>query len=458
MAQYIKQGNIFGRIGSGIGQGLAESVPDELKYQRMKSGLSDLADSSEGLSPEQYLAKAGSVYGISPQLIQSMGELAKTQRTRNAYANTTGSPYKQSETTRTPSSPRILPRQGQALTQAQAQTGKEMSANGVEKSLPGENISAEQYGERPQINPTNPTDEALLTRLPWTPNQRNDSIGKYINMGFLPEQAERLTADDESRDLAEPDALKKRFSDREANRKLAQSELKTQLERKLQKSGENVYQDITGEMLNNIERGMERDLILNPDSSLSDVANRWTDKALETAKTKNAFDKLANTTGLEELFKGYGTLDKLKQYSKIFSDSGNSEEYANMLREKIGLSPQGAASVAYDLSGPTKNYINSLKTQKTAANQLTNPQYPEQHSRKIALELSEKIGKDDSILAAVWEIKKKDPAFDEESFFNEMQDHQDALMPRQKREIAEGKSNFRRTWGDFKIFGTVRRR
>jgi hypothetical protein len=59
-------------------QGLAQSLPEEIKYQRMKSGLNELAN-TEGLTPRQNLAKAGSVYGISPQLIQSFGQLAQQE-------------------------------------------------------------------------------------------------------------------------------------------------------------------------------------------------------------------------------------------------------------------------------------------------------------------------------------------------------------------------------------------
>lgn len=79
MAQYIKQGNIFGRIGTGLGKGIGEQVPKEVEHQRLRSGLRNLADQSGKLSPSQFLAEAAGTYGATPQIIQSFGELSKQQ-------------------------------------------------------------------------------------------------------------------------------------------------------------------------------------------------------------------------------------------------------------------------------------------------------------------------------------------------------------------------------------------
>jgi len=77
----IRQGNIFGRIGTGFAQGLAQALPEEIKYQRKRAGLQELADASDRgeLSGAQFLAKAAGTYGSTPQEVQSFGELAKQQ-------------------------------------------------------------------------------------------------------------------------------------------------------------------------------------------------------------------------------------------------------------------------------------------------------------------------------------------------------------------------------------------
>ena len=84
----VKQANIFGRLGTGIGQGLAEQVPKEIENYRLRTGLKDLADTSEtgNLSPAQFLAKAAGTYGITPQMTQSFGDLARQQQKGRALS------------------------------------------------------------------------------------------------------------------------------------------------------------------------------------------------------------------------------------------------------------------------------------------------------------------------------------------------------------------------------------
>ncbi len=79
MAQYIKNANIFGRIGTGIGKGVNEQLPKEVEHQRFRSGLQKLGEKSKDLSPMQAFLEASGTYGATPQFIQSFGELAKQQ-------------------------------------------------------------------------------------------------------------------------------------------------------------------------------------------------------------------------------------------------------------------------------------------------------------------------------------------------------------------------------------------
>ncbi len=74
----VKQGNLFGRIGSGIGQGLAEQIPKEIERHRLSEGLKNIGQ-EEGLSPYQQFAKLAAVPGITPQMLQSGAELLRHQ-------------------------------------------------------------------------------------------------------------------------------------------------------------------------------------------------------------------------------------------------------------------------------------------------------------------------------------------------------------------------------------------
>lgn len=76
----IPQANIFGRIGSGIGKGLAEQLPKEIERSRMSSGLQELSK-KKGLSPLQTFSEAVSIPGVAdrPQLQQTLGDLLRQQ-------------------------------------------------------------------------------------------------------------------------------------------------------------------------------------------------------------------------------------------------------------------------------------------------------------------------------------------------------------------------------------------
>ena len=86
----IKQGNIWGRLGTGVGKGLADQLPKEIERSRLASGLEDLSKNGQNLTPFQQFAKLSGTPGITPQMIQSGAELLKHQGVRNAYAKKGG--------------------------------------------------------------------------------------------------------------------------------------------------------------------------------------------------------------------------------------------------------------------------------------------------------------------------------------------------------------------------------
>ncbi len=116
MAQQIKQANIFGRLGSGVGKGLAEQVPKEIENYRLRSGLQNLADLSDqgGLSPAQFLAKASGTYGVTPQHVQSFAELAKQQARGQALIESSNKQRQPQESPFPQREPQVNPQGGQS--------------------------------------------------------------------------------------------------------------------------------------------------------------------------------------------------------------------------------------------------------------------------------------------------------------------------------------------------------
>lgn len=88
MAQYVKQGNIFGRIGSGIGKGFAEQGAKELERSRLTNSLKAVGDQKD-LSPfQRFTGLVGAAHEY-PQVVQS-GERILNQ---DAYLNSLRSQY-----------------------------------------------------------------------------------------------------------------------------------------------------------------------------------------------------------------------------------------------------------------------------------------------------------------------------------------------------------------------------
>src|ERR1700690_3118350 len=86
MAQQIKQANIFGRIGSGIGKGLSEQLPKEIERNRLAAGLKELGERKD-LTPFQAFSAAPSLPGSTPQIQQTSGNLLMQQAYLNGLKN-----------------------------------------------------------------------------------------------------------------------------------------------------------------------------------------------------------------------------------------------------------------------------------------------------------------------------------------------------------------------------------
>jgi hypothetical protein len=440
MAQLIKQGNIFGRIGTGIGKGLAEQAPKEIERSRLASGLKELGGKKE-LSPFEQFAELSSIPGVTPQMIESGSKLLREQGTRNAYNRKSGG-----ERNKEP--------QGNSNVKQALQDMQFANIPQNEKGLDQQkssNVAPEEFGQ-PQVNPNNPLREEAQTRLPWDSARRDKEISNifedFPNI-TLPE-AVAMAADNEKRELARPEAERAIDENLEKIKERLENKFKKKLELKLQKTGEGVFKDVTGENINNAQRGIERDLRLNPKASEDDVINDWTNRVLQQSKNKSEVDKLAARDIGDQITKQDQTLQKLKTFGKSYAEAGNSEEYFNILRSDFNMSDQGAAYIAYPLSKSINGYMSKIKS--------SNPTNFRENSKSYAANIENLITSKDSILAISRELREIDPYFDQKSFFNQLREDMDdlGLNPRQKREIGIGESSVFPNWGDLSILPTFR--
>lgn len=304
--------------------------------------------------------------------------------------------------------------------------------------------------ETPGIQTMSPVGEEQMERPYWAPQQRMKQQAYYMDLGFLPEQAIQQAQIDEERYLANPAQYRKNYELREQRKKEAREELMRQLETKTQKKGDELFGDVLGEYIIGLEKGMERDLLTKGEPA-SVVADRWSTKALNTAKAKVDFEKFAKTQGIENLVKGTQGLEKLEQFSRIFEKSGNSEEYYNSLIDKMKFSPQAAASIAFRNRPEIKSEIDK-NVQKYTPSRFGVDQGPQ--ARRLANQVAENLNSNDSFLSVAWEAKRKNPMFDERTFFNHLMKIQDGynFNARQQREIAEGTAGLVPYWSDILFF------
>lgn len=434
MVQVIEQqGSPFGRLGKGIGQGLADQVPKEIERNRLASGLQQFEKESANLNPIQTLARLSSIPGITPQMIQSFGELAKQQQTRNAYQNN-ANPSK-------PMEPSRVKREDTARATSDETGGRLPN--------PDQNVSRDAVGQ-PQIVNVNPL--GAVNALPWTTERRNQERASVSQQfpNFTKAEIDSEVKENEARELALPEAVQKQNAYLKDVQDAVDNRFTQQLETKLEKSGKDVFQDITGENLVNLKRGLEKELRDNPNLSVDDVVNKWTNKALDFARAKSEIKTLSSRDIYDRVLRPTQTFEKLKSYQKIYRDSNNLEEFYNLLKTSsdnggFDLSPQVASQITYPRSEGVRKYISTRRIP------LSNPIG---ESGKIAAELFNKniIRPEDSLLAIAKDLREKGP-FDQNAFFKYIRDNQDelGLTGRQKRELGVGEGDKFPTWGDLSV-------
>jgi hypothetical protein len=453
MAQKIKQANIFGRLGSALGKGLAESIPKEAERIRRSQSFDRLAqEDMSNLTPMQRTLKiSGNPYvAENPQLLQTLGKLSEREMQKEAYKNLagqSGNPLQQAQVKVREEEPQRLgatETQRLGATEPQRQRSKTVGVQEQQRNIPGENA---------------------YVNVPAIPFTREEEIARkreYMAMGFTPEQSDIEFEKDKAERMARPQAYEERRQFINKVQSEGRQELDRQLALKLQKNPigqvedpNNIYKDLTGEEKVRLEREMDKELRLNPNANIKDLADDFSQRAFNMSKAKNALNKLGSNTGIENFLPKNtdDTLRKLREYQNIFKKAGNLEEYKNLLITDFGMSEQGASNIAYPRNNKIKEYISNYK--KTPLNDLKKL---DTNARRAANEIGKMISGEDSILAIASDLTAHDPNFNQEAFFDELGLIKEDLMlnDRLNRELTEGRDTLP-SWGDIRILPIFKR-
>lgn len=491
MANYVKNANIFGRIGSGIGQGLAEQVPKEIERHRLASGLKQFEQDADSLTPLQQVARLSAIPGITPQTIQSASELAKHQGVRNSFINNARGGK---------SNPQSVPKEVAALREQQREFGGGRLGNRQSIDAPNDNI--ENGPVKNDISPTreaeaksqpgvvkeNPTQQKFVPAVRWTPEEKASDIAREFerNPHFTYEQARQRSDDNEQRYINAPEDYQRQQKYLKDQEDEADKEFNEQLKTALQKEGAEVYGDISGNLQLDLKKVMRNDLATNPSLTPRTAAEKWRKIGEDFVHKRNILKEKANTNLANKIspYTKEETLKDIKSAQKAYANLGKEREFYNILRSinkpavyeinkqnglkeiqepgSFGFSfnPGPAALAAFPRSEPVKSLINNQKFKAPdssnigSGNYQRGVDYNDKMTRKFAEDVSKTMSRKDSILAIATSMKNKYPYFNERTFYDYFREHQDELRltPEQEDDLVQGIPGYNFNWADYAVF------
>lgn len=464
MVQIIESNDLFGKIGRGLGRGLSEQLPKEIEHRRLSEGLQKLSQQTD-LDPMQFLTKAYSTYGITPQMVQSLGDAARFQNARNAFigSNKRLDQQKQKNTS-------IPDQSNQNFSQSLQQipfagTISQRPNRDMSTSLEKENVHKEiNRPNQKLINDKNPLRQEAQPIKPMTVEEKNADIRqRLLDNPYLTKNEARMESDlDEQIRQSGPEAERKADSLLEKIRSDLHSEFLNQLNTKLEtnpkdSSSQGIYKDVTGVELERTKRLMEAELRKNPNSNINEVANDFSNRLVAMAEAKNRLKELASRDILDKLapWKQKDNFNKLKEFQKTFAEAGNRKEFYNILRsprEKGGfeMSPMASSFVSYPISKNFQSYIDKRKNKPLEDS--------DRQARKDASFVLDNLTSNDSPASIAFALKFKDPNFNQRAYFDEISQNRDRLInDEQTRDLENGVSDVFPNWADLELLPFFRR-
>ena len=405
MSYEVKPGNIFGRLGTGIGKGIAEQAPKEIERLRLQSGLKDVSQKKD-LTPFQQFAELSGVPGVTPQMIESGSKLLRQQGVN------------------------------QALMQ-----GGQNRAEEFLKAVP-------QPEKKPEGTPTLESRSGLEATLePYIPKSLEQIQQRA---GELLRQNPALYAQDPDKALAaaqQEDQIAQSQSLALQNKRNLQQGVQTNIRNTLAKQNQNLgSKNVPGNLYDSIE-----------DKAINAVLP--VEQGGEGLTELQAIKKYGKE--LQDADRDYSALDAIGKWSMLsrspaenqrnirsirqgFKDRNDLENFADTLIGDNGITPANAYSLAYPVSEikDLKSSIDRLPTVRERVLQEQN--VPIQQIQNVPFQaiedLSKKLGKNGSPLAVAEALSKKGYSPDAWLDYLDKNRRQLDLTERQVRELGKPRS------------------
>lgn len=422
MVQYIKQGDIFGRIGTGVGKGLAEQLPKAAERGRLSAALKDIGERTDQ-TPFQRFTGLASQASDYPQIIQS-GERILNQEARG----------------------RALARAGEDQNQP--------------KPNPFSNIAPQQSGQPngkpPSITQEKPLSEIQEGYIPPTKEQEFTKAGQLYNkdpekFGNDPQKALDFVEQGTIRDQAINESYEKKHANLNNIQDNVVSRLKAQSERlsggKSRIPAE-LYSKIEDKAIQATKSKKEGGEGLTEQQAMKKYGDELNDAERDFSK----IDEIGNW-GIT-LRPANESLRSMKSLQERMESIGQTDNYAKELISKAKLSPQMAYGVAEPVRMVQKlnldiKGLRKLQEIGTPENNYI-PDNPIEKTLEIAPKLARHLKNEEkaSPLAIAYELQKK--GYDPQTWLQYVTDHAKELNLRQRQsEQAETPLNITTPWNDW---------
>lgn len=329
-------GNIFGRIGRGIGKSLAEQVPKEMERIRLSQGLKDLESRGYGETPLQQASNLVGIPGMNPQMLQYFLPLLQAQQARQEQLGGGGGGAVRDASTgnlppvrsnRAIEAPAI--REGIKAEEAQGQVA---GAPTEEEKMVGlvtpDTIQA-------QLNP-------IVRKTPEEKWAEAQDLSRRMPGSYpLPQNALDFIERQENQAIAAQESLAAKGRDQMVAEAAVNGEFDDILGKFLQKEGNQTYGDVIGEYqqalrekaYDDVRRGM------TPKAA----GRKWADEGLHIAKSLQKLKTEADKMWTLQSPKPADLRSTIKSTAQEFRKRGLSQAFKNYLVAHNGLDAPHAA-------------------------------------------------------------------------------------------------------------------
>ena len=435
----VKNAPTSARIGSNTGKSLAEQLPKAIEQGRLAAGLQDFSKNASSMNPLQAATNLLSIPGIGAEHIYALQPLLKQMQDRNAALGQ-GTLEGEASQNRT-----LEERTNSKEPQLSNAQNKTPERNPSRTQTPFDQLHEAATGRKIQ---TPETVQAQLTEVREPTqneifNKRNDYLRKQPWLS--PEAATDMANDYYRRENAKI-LSKMQLGEREiAIEKQIEDEFNKYLGRDLQKSGENIYADITGRFQNEL-LDKAFDEVSRGGSTPKQAVHKWAEIAGNYARMK----KKIETDSKKEFYlqNPKAVMDNISQGAKYALQLNRGREYADDLVANFNISKPFAKDRTFPPTKSPQDYLKTIENPYHGANLSKIQQSASQgfnRSQKYAHDIAPMITDKDSIESIAYNIKKKDPFFDERAFYDVLKDMEEdgsfRTNPLQREELSSRESN-----------------